>query len=54
MVDSQSTASIRVKVSTKRKLEDLRERLGLSSINDVIVLLLRSFEKHNNVEAIGK
>ena len=48
-----STVSIRVVDSVKERLERLKRRLGMRTINDVIVLLLENYEKHKSMEGEG-
>lgn len=50
---SVSTVSIRVVDSVKERLERLKRRLGMRTINDVIVLLLENYEKHKSMEGEG-
>jgi len=55
VVGSQSTASIRIVYSVKERLEQLKRRLGMRTINDVIVLLLEHYEnKHKSMEVKGQ
>ena len=55
VVGSRSTVSIRIVYSVKERLERLKRRLGMRTINDVIVLLLEHYEnKHKSMEVKGQ